>query len=513
MCFRSLLRARGFVPVGTKTVHGAIEYGKDIAAWHPGERTIYLFQLKAGDVRRADWPGLHTQLFELAAVPYSHPNHVIGAPTQPVLVCTGQVEETLRAAIAGQNYAALPARKVLVWDRETLVNAFSENLFSVQVLTEAVAIDHIRVWSHLSDYGADEDNIWSFLHSYLDRAKGLPARDVRRILAGYVVAVAQLSQRYWSGGDVYGAIDCAILGAVVFYEAVLRQRMRPDVAQFHCKAMRELIIGYLRALHRQSENDQAALIDLTDRRGGPEEVFVLPIRVHSLASKLSLLAFLSDGVDDTAPRVANSVNTIVRHNPAFAHPVSERQSGTLVVALLALLRFGHHDTARDALLEAIDWVAGLCGHRRAPGLPDPYQPLTDAPFHFLGLPQRGDGGELTAQKGSYLLPILVRLCCLLGQRGAIQRNWQFISRTTAQQYMPDDEGEMYTRRSERGELKATVYPLRQSWRKLRDRLGKPVHRRYLSLAQAYPEAPLLLALAYPWRAALCEPSLYVPSFE
>ena len=510
ICFRSLLRAQGYVSVGIRTTHGPIEYGKDVAAWHPRKRSLYLFQLKAGDVARADWPQIATQLYELAAVPYNHPNYVLSAPRKPVLVCTGQVNDTVQEAIARQNQDPAVGRTVEIWDREILVAAFRDHLFSIHALSDAVAIDHIRMWSHISNYGKDEEDLWAFFNRYLSLVRDARGRELRRVLAGYVVAVAQLSQRYRSENDTYSAIDCTILGAVVLYEAVLRHRIRRSTARFHCDALRALLAECLQGLYEECVSDPAALCDLTDNHGGPEEIFMLPVRAHSLASKLALHAFLRECGGDAVRDEVSLVDTVVRHHPSFAHVVSERQAGTLVVTLLALLRYGFRDTAIDALVEAVKWVAGMYGQRGAPGLPDPYQPLANTPFHFLGLPL-GTAREVASAHGdaSYLLPVLVKFACLLGRRGVLERTWPRVSRTAAEEYVPEDEIEMYSRSSARGEFRTTVYPERQSWRRLRQRCCRPLSSRYLSLARAYPEAPLLLSLAYPWRASLCEPSLYL----
>jgi len=533
------------VPVGTRTTHGPIEYGKDVVAWHPRQRVLYLFQLKAGDIKRADWPDLlrlakysdiaksgksrpepgknapvhcnsymrdsiDRQLYELANVPYSHPNYPADAPSRPVLVCTGQVDPTVQDAITKQNQSTRGTRAVAIWDREILISAFRDQLFSVQVLSESVAVDHIRVWSHASDYGTDEEGLYSFLKDYLGLAQGHSGRDLRRILAGYVVAVAQLSQRYSSKADVYSAVDCAVLGMVVFYEAIVRRYMTSSVAGFYCDALRTLLAGLLQGLHEDFESDPTALADLTDKHAGPEEIFVLPLRVHSLASKLSLYAFLGEYRGDAGNSGIGLVDRIVRGHSSFTHIISERQAGTLVVTLLALIRYGFHDTARDALVETLKWVVGLHGYPGAPGLPDPYQPLADIPFHFLGLRARTSRPQTTRPgDASYLLPVLVRLACLLGQRGVLERTWPLLSRTMAEEYLPEAEAEMYSRRSEHGESHATLYPPRQSWRRLRRQCLESRPANYLALGKRYPEALLILSLAYPWRAPLCEPSLYI----
>jgi len=512
VCFRSLLRAQGYVPVGTRTTHGPIEYGKDVVAWHPQEEILYLFQLKAGDVKRSDWPDLDRQLYELAAVPYDHPNYVVDAPRKAVLVCTGQVDATVQDLIAKQKHAGRGLGAVVVWDRETLVKAYSDDLFSVQVLSEAVAIDHIRVWSHVADYGADEDDLWSFFTDYIGLLEGAGGRARHRILSGYVVAVAQLAQRYLSTGSSYSAIDCAILGAVVFYGALLRHCLSRKVAAVYCMTLRELLTGLLQGLADACESDQTALSDLSDTRAGLEEMFLLPLRVHSLTSKLSLLAFMKEQADETDRNTVGLVDSIVRRHPSFSHVVSERQAGSLVVTLLALLRHGFPDTARDAVVRALNWVAGHHGYPGAPGLPDPYRPIADIPSHFLRPRSRSSGpAESRPGDSSYLLPILVKFASLRGQRGVVEKNWPLISRTTATEYIPRDETEMYSRRSTQGELRDRIYPRTQSWRVLRRQCSRATPTKYLSLAKAYPETLLLLALAYPWRAALCEPSFYLPT--
>jgi len=194
--FRLLLEAEDHVAIGHSTVHGPMEFGKDIVSEKPPENLFYFFQTKTGDAKPSDWADMERQIMQMVEVPYAHPNYTIGEPYRPVWVCTGQLSETVRTSLGLQNEAYRKSGKptVEVWDRNKLVEKFHSAFFDLLFADEAFVVDYLRLWSHLSDYMSDEDDLREFFHHYLFDLPVAKQRETRKHLATYV--------------------DCALLGAV-----------------------------------------------------------------------------------------------------------------------------------------------------------------------------------------------------------------------------------------------------------------------------------------------------------
>jgi hypothetical protein len=272
---------------------------------------------------------------------------------------------------------------------------------------------------------------------------------------------------------------------------------------------RQLLLSFLNPLVAVCAADPEKMADLASPDGGVAEIFQLPIRVHSLSSKFALAAFIREQAGLDYAQEQQLLSTVVERHDCFSHLLSERQMGTFLVALLALLRFGHRDLGLRTLVKAIRWTAEQYGHARLPGLPSPYHGYGEIPFHWLGVGRVAGRAGRAAGDHSYLLPLLVRLACLLNQRGALEKAWYRISRTAMGAAFPDDEAALYAGRTDAATMRSWQYRPTQSWAALRKEASRPHPKALMRLAGHFPEAPLILSLAYPWRAFWCEPSRYV----
>ena len=508
--FRALLQTAGFEPLGRKTTHGPLEFGKDVAAWKPSERVLYLFQLKAGDVAPSDWSDMQTQLQQLVLVPYDHPNYAVGDPFVPVWVCSGEMTPTVKAMLAQQNeaYRKEGRAAVLVWERPKLISMFREHLFAVHAIDVRSAIEHIRIWTRLTSYDADKDDLRDFYRAYLSQWDSLRGKDHSRLLCAYIVCMAQFAQRYLRLDDPYSAADCVVLGSVRLFELMARKRLAPKSRDTIVQSCRWLLVEYLDVV-TERVSSLGERPDLWRSDGGLSEVFEYPLRIHSICSKLVLSAFIKEQLGLDVSQECKLLGATMRHNQTFAHLLSERQAGTLVVALLGLIRYGYRDLAIQMLCAAWRWLTPLFGHPDLLGLPSPYQPLESIPDHWLRTAPEGSEHENEAAGAhSCLLVPLLNLAVRLGQKGAVEKAWPRISRISLEKYVPADEGDLYAYLPEGGQTRSRIYPATHSWQALDKEASVRPDKKLLRLARQYPESLLLLSLAYPWRACYCEPSLY-----
>ena len=507
--FRLLLEAEGHVAIAHATVHGPMELGKDIISWHPQQKQFFFFQLKAGDATLSDWNEMERQIRQLVEVPYVHPNYTIGDPYKPIWVCTGQLQESVRLSLGLQNedLRRLGKPPVEVWDRNQLIEKFVAAFFTLPFVSDTFTVDFLRRWSHTSEYLTDEDELRVFFSRTLFALPAAKPREMKHHLATYALVVAQLSQRYLSLDDAYSAIDCAILGAIQLYDFIENQRIAERMYHASLQIVQESIRFLLQTFVEDCEADQKQIEELFDDSIGFTEIFELPLRVHSMASKLGLSLLLKalDGKDFS--KESQLLQLVISHHPTFCHLISERQMGTWWVALIALLRAGQREQAAECVEQTFDWLM-QCHGKEQIGLPDPYQPYRYAVNHQMRI--ETDNMRLFNMNGqSYMLPMLLKLLCYLAKREVVAKSWNVLSRMQLREYFPANVQDLLAYRPKTGKMKLSGFPVTGSWSALQRQYTERLTGDMALFAQKHPESLLMLALAYPWHTQWRELERYL----
>ncbi|TEU15134.1 MAG: hypothetical protein E3J21_14000 [Anaerolineales bacterium] len=508
--FRLLLEAEGHVAVGHRTVHGLAELGKDIVSWHPTQGLVYFFQLKTGDAKPSDWNEMERQIRQMVEVPYVHPNYTVEAPYQPVWVCTGQLSESVRLSLGLKNkeHQRIGKPPIQVWERNCLIEKYHSAFFDVLFADEYFVVDFLRLWSHASNYMSDEDSLREFLHHYLFELPAAKEREMRKHLATYALILAQLSQRYVSMSDLYSGIDCALLGAVQLYEFIVSQAIEPSRYQDCLRIVHEFVGFLLRNLVDQCTACNEIVKDLLEVESGPSEIFELPLRAHSLASKIALSLLLKSLRGQDAAMEIELLQDVLENNPAFCHIISERQMGTFWVSTLGLLRANRLELAKRCVVETFDWFMKFHGKEGQLGIPDPYQPYRVAINHHLRI-ETHDVRLLNMNGQSYLLPILLKFICHLGLRDALAQHWKPVSFMTVREYRPSSAEELFAYRPQGGRMTLCGFPVTGSWSGIQEQYSERLTSEIVEFTERYPESLLFLALAYPWRAQWREVERYI----
>lgn len=508
--FRLLLEAEGHLVNGHHTIHGPMELGKDVVSWSPSQQRYCFFQLKAGNATQNDWVEMERQMLLMAEVPYVHPNYQPGDPYQPVWVCTGQLHESVRFALGLKNTEARRLQKpaIEVWDRSILVEKFRYAFFNLLFVDDPFAVDFIKRWSQASEYLADEEELRTFFHNYLFTLPGTAQpREMRRHLATYTLMLTQLSQRYEVLGDIYSAIDCAILGSIQLYEFIAARQIKKTISQSSMRLTQELIGFFLQKLVHDCVADPETLQNLLEVQGEMSEIWQLPLRVHSLTAKIGLSLLLKALHNEKYEVEQQLLHTIIECHPAFCHLVSESQMGTWWVAILALLRSGQETFASTCVTQTFAWFLQFHEKDRF-GLLDPYLPYHLAMHHHTRI--ESDTGKLNNMNGqSYLLPLLLKLVCYLKLRDCLAEHWKRVSQMQVREYIPTTLTELLAYRPKSGLMAVYSFPVTGSWATIQQQYTERLTGEIGEYVEQYPDVLLLLALAYPWRAQWREMERYV----
>jgi len=507
--FRLLLEAEGHIAIGHKTIHGPMELGKDIVSDKPDEGKWYFFQLKQGNIGLAEWDEVKRQMRQITDVPYVHPNYKIGDPFQPVWVCTGQLDETVRynLGLENENLRREGKPAFLVWDRNILIDKFHSAFFDILFADESFVVDFIRLASHLADFHGDEKDSREFLRFYLNDLKSAKQRETRKHLATYVLMIAQLSQRYLIKQNIYSAIDLTILALVILIEHIVRNQIDTKLYSKALSHLESYLKFLLSDLVEACGCKRDLLQDLLEPQNGPVELFQYPLRVHSLASKIALLLILKKLRNEDSQREAQLLQIIVKSNLAFCHLITERQMGTFWIPMVGLMASEELALARECVIQTMDWFMSFHGEGKE-GLPNPYEPYEAALVHLTGV-EFERFPVYSMNYHSYFLPILLKLACHLNLRELVAKHWSSISRFFIKGYESPTEVELYEYFPKSGKVSYHVFPVTGSWKEIKEQFSERLHHELTQFTSLHPQSLLYLALAYPWRTQWKETERFI----
>ena len=509
--FRLLLEAEGHIAIGHSTVHGPMELGKDIVSKYPEEQKFYFFQLKAGDANLNDWNGMERQIRQMVEVPYTHPNYTVGDPYQPVWICTGQLDETVRLSLGGKNdeNKRIGKPSIDVWDRNILIDKYEHAFFDVVFVESKYLIDYLKVWSHASDYMADEEDIHDFFGNYLSNCPLDSSRKIKRYLAAYALILSQLSHRYLSIEDRYSAVDCVVLGITQLFDYVMKNNIDEQIYK-HCYAtLIELINFHLQAILDGVVDHMEVAGEMMLTHPALSEIFELPLRVHSLASKIALLSIMKFLRGESNEVEAGILKSLIENNlSCFCNVLSEKQMGTYWLIIVGLLNAGETALAKSCVVDSFYWVLSFHGKGGLQGLPDPYQEYSVIPYHHLWV--EPENARLINMNGqSYFLSILLKFMTMLGCRDDIASEWSLLSRLDMREVYLVNPKELFAYRAENATTITYTFPITGSWAKIKVHFDQRLSHDFDELFVKYPESLLFLVLIYPWRTQWRETERYI----
>lgn len=508
--FRLLLEAEEHISVGHRTIHGPMELGKDIVSYHSMQNTFYFFQLKAGDAKLGDWNDMERQIRQMVEVPYIHPNYTVGDPYQPVWVCTGQLDETVRLSLGGKNdeYKRLGKPYIIVWDRNNLIDKFEQVFFDIAFVEDYLLIDYLKVWSHASDFQSDEDDLREFMANYLANCALDSDRKIKRYLSTFALLLSQLSNRYIQNQDIYSAVDITILGITEFYNFIFNKSI--DEINYHAtyNILIDLINYHLQELNREIAALEGNELDLLIEQAPMSEIFELPLRTHSLASKIALLSLLNS-ITGTKNENENILKSIIENNlESFTNILSERQIGTYWLTIVGLFNINEIEMIKKCITMTFEWVLSFHGEDGLQGLPDPYRSYSIMPYHHLDI-EPEDGRLVNMNGQSYFLSILLKFMSFLDYKDTIAEEWDLLSRMSLREVIISKPEDLFSFRTDDAHTITYTFPITGSWARIKEHYSQRLSEDFVTILDKYPESLLFLTLAYPWRTQWRETDRYI----
>lgn len=434
-----LLSELGYTIISRPSV-GTRQYGVDVAALGPvtdGERKVYLFSLKQGDLNRADWDGtaqaLRGSIDEIVDVYI--PNRISKQHEhKKVVICLcfgGEINEALRDNITGFTRRLTDDRiSFEEWNGDHIAGLLSEGMLREQMVGKSIRGSFQKAIAML-----DEPDI-SFLH-FVALTKGLLAapsqtpQERATILRQIYICLWVLFVWARDADNLessYRASEFALLQAWHLIREDVESRGALDVrltftelADLHFKIADTLfatkVMPFAGVRHALSVAVSSA---------SPVDVTLKLFEVLSRLSMRGLWILWSTGGNDETPQafelpapnearlIANAIGELIYNNPCLLSPIVDQQSIDIGVTLLFLTMMDEYrERAADYADHLISRVAyAYISHGRYPTIHDQYHRLIDHP--------REGSVEYrqAATKGSTLIPLLSIWTSSLNRRKA-----------------------------------------------------------------------------------------------
>jgi hypothetical protein len=450
-----LLLSMGMRPVETPK-RGVKQYGVDIAAVGqlPDEgspRSLFLFVIKSGDIRQADWAGPRQAVRpSLDDVRYNYVRNCISPefldlPVVVVVCCGGKIEQDVCHELAAlEDSFQASGIRLTKWDGSYLSILIERHLMeeptfpsiSQHRLRRALALIDLNEYRLDDYYALLADTLSEGQNTLTAKQRSHRMRQANlclRIVAKWAEEADNLRQ-------ALVAAERTILNS---WDWMRQLGFPPSLWPEFGKVYRT----YDMLQNRYFEKLRPALGVEDGLFGYGGDRIEYPIRVFETIGFLSTLGFealAAIGISRfrrNLAEVTDGLASLIALNPASKTPCFDEHSIEITLGLLLLYRSGHQKDARD-------WAIGLSRHivnacrlgRHYPLSSDSYDQLIDMEAEGWAPPER-------TMDLSTILPILAEWLLVLGMDDEYEHlrraSEDLLAKTTLQYWYPNSESEVH----------------------------------------------------------------------
>lgn len=436
--------------------HTALEHGKDIVSLSR-ERQLCAYQLKAGNINKAQWRVIRDEVLEASRVPVDIPGTRKRLPDQVFLVLTGYVSDPVRNEISllNEEHVNRNYPQIELIELAELVRHLTLVFESFFPTTLGPPSDLVKL--HLQDGNGPQDKpvTSSILHSLLMGASG--RAKIRRALSNIVIAAQFAAAPFRRARNHIAEIDTWVLAACCILTVVKRNGLSTN--RWHlpfelcCEAIESAANTLLvEVLSRDDflEGDNALVDSL-----------LLPTRrtlaLGYAAATINSRVIQGHPVRDESARLLDVMQR--------ERPLGSWGEGAWNYALNLALGLRHTPEGQRAAEEIIyAWVQHACP-RKPPRLRDPYWTLDD---DFSRREQASDAAQSDSLKVSYTAMPAIGLLARRMLRQHLNQLWPVFSRYDHAAFVPNEVWASLEWVCEQSSLELHRLPIRGSWKSVRE---------------------------------------------
>lgn len=533
-----LLSELGF-DVYARPQRGVMQFGVDVAAVSPsswGERKVWLFSVKRGDLTRTDWSNeaadaLRNSLVEIidGYIPTRIPAEHAERKVVICIVLGGQVVDGVRTQLTQFQKAHRTDRiDIVEWDGDRLAGLLIDGILKEELLPKPLR-SHLQKAVALLDEPRAAYHHFSKLAAALSAIAAADPKARPRVARQLGIATWMLFVWGREIGNVEGPYRMCELALLhgwemlkpfigkttkaaeavtqAFYALIdLNSRISKELFETRIAPLSHIRDGLASAVHtREAVDINLALFDLIGR------LALSALWLRWRAQK--------EGIPDT--RVAEDaikahcdlIFEIIENNPCLGLPVADEQATDIALVLLAWLHSGQEASQARA------WIAVLCDRlnfairlrSRYPSASGDYRDWIRLPTHA-----RDDEVFKEATKASTLVPLLALWVAGFEMEEEIKAladlRTEHLSDTTMQLWLigPDSECSLYLNGSDHGRTILDL-PIKNDPRLLLETVAEAAERYpdMLKLSAIRTEFwPIMLLACRHWRLPI-PPTVYI----
>ncbi|MCH7837021.1 MAG: hypothetical protein IIC26_00785 [Chloroflexi bacterium] len=436
--------------------HTSLEHGKDIVSLSR-ERQLCAYQLKAGNIRMAQWRVIRDEVLDAAKVPVDMPGTRKRLPDQVFLVLTGNVSDPVRNAISLLNEEQVNRNypEIQLIELAELVSQLTLAFESFFPTTLGPPSDLVRL--HLQDGTGPQDKplTFSILQSLLMDARG-PAK-IRRALSNVVIAAQFAAAPFRRAQNHVAEIDTWVLAACCILAIAKKDGLSENRWHLPFELCSEAIDSAANTLLAEVlsrdnflEGDNALVDSL-----------LLPTR-RTLALGYAAAAINSRVIQGHPVRdeSARLLDVMQRERP-----LGSWGEGAWNYTLNLALGLRHTpDGQRAAEGIVYGWLQLACP-KKPPRPRDPYWTLDD---DFSQREQASDAAQSDSLKVSYTAMSAFGLLTRRMFRQHLNQLWPVFSRYDHAVFVPNEVWASLQWACEQGSLELHRLPIQGSWKNVRE---------------------------------------------
>jgi hypothetical protein len=414
--FLALLPCLGFYDV--HFTHGQVEFGKDFIAKRKDDGVItqYSFQLKAGDIKQAEWRNsIMGQMLESVITTLSHPSFDEDSPHKSVLVITGHLSGNSALGLQDLNrkIEKVKSQPIGLWNQETLIEFLGK--YGIEGIYTNTASDFVNYGNFYVLYGKSlkkdisEQEIEKHSRQWIDISV-----DYRKRILGAVTEAEIIGQQCRIKGLYYESIHAnltvlrLILSEIRFSEGTAKTQYLLESYKQSLERLHVISREFIDDIKKQwlsAEKDFVRLLH------GSSKIITYLIHCARIIEISGLLFFLEREAEKKQ-EVIEFLKEFIKCEPGCGHIPSDYYAISLVLPILALISNQSFEDASQLICNVTIWLCDR--YEKGAGLANfeahPYDEITiliGYPFDFI---------DQQPRKESFLATLLSDISAFLNDR-------------------------------------------------------------------------------------------------
>lgn len=440
--------------------HSSIEQGKDIISIDK-DGIVHAFQLKGGNIKKAEWRNIQGEIMDLIRIPINHPSVDILAGHKPFLVTNGLISETVIKDIADINLKnkQLGDPELKIISGPELVQRF----LGIHGSFLPVKISEFRIFLELflsqGDGFLNKDLYVNFIESVLfSKSNSKPS--IKRKISSSILLTQYVLQPYENNKNHIPIIE----GWTILCSYILNLVENFSLSEKDWLQSYEIILkkitNQLEELKKEFVSRENYLEGLPF--GDGKEIY--KARLTIVLGWLSAYELFRKKTEDAYLIDRSIYEYIKKLYPDKVWYWGESATPFFILMSLLSLEFNDKELSNKIITDIISEIT-FGNDYKGKGIPDPYITSNEiiASMHNIS---EVEIDSMAFHGSSYHLGALVNILVRRKRRDLLEVLWKEITHISKYTFQPNLKADLFLWRCYNGKISIKDYKIPQSWNEL-----------------------------------------------